>query len=102
MNRITRQARSIIWLMKMLLDYAEDGQINHAKIIDELSHATKNDKAFSIPGRITHQWMKCAELTTPRIQRTAIKSIILGGGQHLLSPERRLDAAILSSLELFE
>ncbi|MFN4145233.1 MAG: HindVP family restriction endonuclease [Runella sp.] len=100
-NKITRQIRTIIWLLKMLDDFAKHGQINHHKIIDALSFNTKNDKAFAISGRITHKLMTCKELTKPRIEKKDIKNIILGGGQHLLSPERRFDAIIYNSPELF-
>ncbi len=100
-NRITRQVRTIIWLFKMLYDFANQGQINHHKIIDELSYNTKNDKAFAVSGRITNRYMTCAELTKPRIEKKEIRKIILGGGQHLLSPERRFDAIIYNSPELF-
>jgi len=100
-NRITRQIRTIIWLFKMLYDFAKLGQINHHKIIDELSYNTKNDKAFAVNGRVTHKYMTCAELKKPRIEKKDIKEIILGGGQNLLSPERRFDAIIYNSPELF-
>lgn len=100
-NRITRQIRTIIWLFKMLYDFAKLGQINHHRIIDELSYNTRNDKAFAVGGRITHKYMTCAELIKPRIKKEDIKEIILGGGQNLLSPERRFDAIIYNSPELF-
>jgi len=100
-NRITRQIRTIIWLFKMLYDFAILGQISHHKIIDELSYNTKNDKSFAVSGRITHKYMACAELTKPRIEKKDIRKIILGGGQNLLSPERRFDAIIYNSPELF-
>lgn len=100
-NRITRQIRTIIWLFKMLYDFSKHGQINHHKIFDELSYNTKNDKAFAVSGRITHRYMACAELTKPRIEKKDIRKIILGGGQSLLSPERRFDAIIFNSPELF-
>ena len=100
-TKITRQIRTIIWLFKMFYDFANKGQINHAKIIDELSFNTKNDKAFAVSGRITHRFMTCDELTNPRIQKDEIQNIILGGGQNLLSPERRFDAIIYNSPELF-
>lgn len=100
-NRITRQIRTIIWLFKMLYDFSKQGQIDHHKIIDELSYNTKNDKAFSVSGRITHRYMSCVELTKPRIEKKEIKNIILGDGQNLLSPERRFDAIIFNSPELF-
>ena len=101
-NRITRQIRTIIWLFKMLYDFSISGQFNHAKIIDELSYNTKNDKAFAVSGIVTHPYMDCEELHHPRITKEEIKNIILGGGQNLLSPERRFDAIIYNSPELFE
>ncbi len=101
-NRITRQIRTIIWLFKMLYDFSQNGQFNHAKIIDELSYNTKNDKAFAVSGMVTYPYMTCEELKKPRITKEDIKNIILGGGQNLLSPERRFDAIIFNSPELFE
>jgi len=100
-NRITRQIRTIIWLFKMLYDFSKQGQIKHHKVIDELSYNTKNDKAFAVSGRITHRYMASEELTKPRIEKKDIRKIILGGGQNLLSPERRFDAIIFNSPELF-
>ncbi len=62
---------------------------------------TKNDKAFALSGSRTHQYMKSPELTNPRIKREEINNIILGGGEKLLSPERRFDAIILNTPNLF-
>ena len=99
--QITRQIRTLIWLFKMLFDFSEQGYFNHQQIIDELSYNTKNDKAFAVSGSFTQPFMNCAELANPRITRDEIKNIILGGGQNLLSPERRFDAIIFNSPELF-
>ncbi len=100
-HRITRQLRTLVWLFKMLYDFSKNGQINHARIIDSLSYNTKNDKAFALSGRVTHQFMKDNILRKPRITKDEIKNIILGGGQNLLSPERRFDAIIFNSPDLF-
>lgn len=100
-NKITRQTRTSIWLYKMLLDIVTQGRCDHADIIDKLSYNTKNDKAFASSGNITNTYMRCNNLTNPRIHKNEIKQIILGGGQNLLSPERRLDAIIFNSPELF-
>jgi hypothetical protein len=101
-DKISRTVRTIVWLYKMLLDFSESGQFNHQQISDELSYNTKNDKAFAVSGRITHPFMHCPELTKPRIRKDEIKNIILDGGQNLLSPERRFDAIIFNSPELFD
>jgi hypothetical protein len=50
---------------------------------------------------IQNPMMACPELHHPRINKNEIKNIILGGGQKLLSPERRFDAALVASPELF-
>lgn len=50
---------------------------------------------------MTHPYMDCEELHKPRITKGEIKNIILGGGQNLLNPERRFDAIIFNSPELF-
>ncbi|MFK7771556.1 MAG: HindVP family restriction endonuclease, partial [Saprospiraceae bacterium] len=101
-TKISRQSRTVVWLFRMLYDFAMNGQINHELVIDSLSYNTKNDKAFALSGKVTHKYMTSKELTKPRIHKEEIKSIILGGGHNMLSPERRFDAIIFNSPELFE
>jgi len=100
-TQITRQTRTSIWLYKMLLDICIHGRCDYKDIIDKLSYNTKNDKAFASAGNVTNPYMSCENLTSPRIKKDEIKNIILGGGQNLLSPERRFDAIIFNSPELF-
>ena len=100
-SQITRQTRTSIWLYKMLLDICTDGRCDYKDIIDQLSYNTRNDKAFASAGNVTNPYMSCDRLTFPRIKKDEIKNIILGGGQNLLSPERRFDAIIFNSPELF-
>lgn len=59
-------------------------------------------KAFSMPGTRSYDFLKCTELSHPRISKNEIKNIILGGGQNFLSPERRFDAMIVNTPDLFE
>ncbi|MDR1383980.1 MAG: HindVP family restriction endonuclease [Planctomycetaceae bacterium] len=99
--KIIRQARTIVWLFKMLYDFSKTGQFYPKQIIDDYSYNTLNDKAFSTNGIVTHAIMHSPELTKPRVKNVEIKNIILGGGQNLLSPERRLDAIIFNTPELF-
>lgn len=98
---ITRQTRTAIWLYKMLADIVNNGKFNHKQIIDVCSYNTKNDKAFASSGLITNPFMRNSRLEKPIISKDEIKYIILGGGQELLSPERRFDAIIYNSPELF-
>lgn len=98
---MTRHSRSVLWLLKMLLDFADKGKMNPNLVIDELTYDTKNDKAFAVSGRVTRKYVKSPELLKPRVSRSEIKNIILGGGEKLLSPERRFDAAIMSTKDIF-
>lgn len=100
-TQINRIIRTVIWLFKMLYDFSQLDQIDYRQVIDELSFNTKNDKAFAVNGKVTYPYMKSKFLTKPRVQKSAIRHIILGGGQNLLSPERRFDAIIYNSPELF-
>jgi hypothetical protein len=94
--------RSVVWLAKMLYEFALVGKINHKFVIDTLTYHTKNDKAFALSGSNTRPYMTCDNLVQPRITKEEIKNIILGGGQNFLSPERRFDAIIFSNPEIFD
>jgi hypothetical protein len=101
-KNISRPIRTVIWLFKMIYDFSVYEQIDFKKIIDELSYNTKNDKAFAVNGKVTHSYLKSLELEKPRIKKSEIREIILGGGHNLLSPERRFDAIIYNSPDLFD
>jgi hypothetical protein len=101
-KRIHRPMRSVIWLLKMLYDFAQAGRFSPKSITNQLSYSARTDKAFAIGGASTHKYMKCVELTEPRVLKREIKNIILGGGQDYLSPERRFDAIIVNSPEIFK
>jgi len=100
-NGINRQTRTAIWLYKMLYDIKNKKKFNHKQIIDSLSYNTKNDKAFASAGNVTNRYMSCPRLKKPVVTKDEIKNIILGGGQNLLSPERRFDAIIFNHPGLF-
>lgn len=101
-SAFTRMERAVVWLIKMLDDFANLGKINADLVTSQLTYNTRNDKAFAVSGKITNPYMKSSSLTKPRISKYAVKEIILGGAQDYLSPERRLDAIILNSPNLFD
>ena len=65
------------------------------------SYNLANDKAFALPGSKSHTLLKSEVILKPRISKFEIKNIILGGGQDLLSPERRFDAVLVNSPDIF-
>ena len=99
---ISRPMRTVIWAYKMLLDISGDGKTDFQSTIDALTYGNKNDKAFAAAGVLTHKYMSHQNLTRPRVSKSEIASIVLGGGENLLSPERRFDAIIVNSPEIFE
>ncbi|MBD5274269.1 MAG: HindVP family restriction endonuclease [Bacteroides sp.] len=102
-RRITRPMRTIIWIYLMLLEYTGVyGQFDYRRIVRLHSYNIANDKAYALSGTQTYEFLQCAELIHPRISKYDIKNIILGGGQNLLSPERRFDAVLVNSPDLFE
>ena len=101
-RRINRFHRTIIWLYKMLLDFVTYDSFDYKRIIRLLSYNLANDKAFALPGTKSHIFLNGPEIVKPRISKYEIKNIILGGGQELLSPERRFDAVLVNSPDIFD
>lgn len=102
LTELSRFQRTIVWIYKMLFDFCAYGTFDYVEIIKNHSYGNANDKAFAVSGIQTHRFLSCDELTHPRIRKDEIKNIILGGGQNMLSPERRFDAVLFYSPELFE
>lgn len=100
---MSRFHRTIIWLYRMLFDYVTYGGVfDYGKITSTMAYGTKTDKAFAASGTHTYRFLKSAQLTHPRISKDDIKNIIIGGGQKYLKPERRFDAMIVNTPNLFE
>lgn len=101
-QKINRFHRTIIWIYKMLLDFVTYDTFDYKRIIRLMSYNLANDKAFALPGTKSHDFLKKDVIVKPRISKYEIKNIILGGGQDLLSPERRFDAVLVNSPDIFE
>ena len=101
-KKMTRQQRCVFWLGRMLYDFAQNEYLNPALIASEMAYKLQTDKAFSISGVKSWNYLKCDALTKPRISKSEIKKIILGNGYKLLSPERRFDAALVNTPGLFD
>ncbi len=101
-QRITRPQRSAIRLARFLYEASTRGRVYQGPIYDGMTYGTLNDKEFSISGNKTNKYMRCARLERPVVLKQEIKNIIMGGGQRHLSPERRFDAIIFYSIELFK
>ena len=102
LKKLNRFHRTIVWLYKMLLDFVTYDTFDYKRIIRLQSYNLANDKAFALPGTKSHIFLTGPEIVKPRISKYEIKNIILGGGQDLLSPERRFDAVLVNSPDIFD
>jgi len=101
-SKISRQQRAAVRLARFLFEVSRAGKVYQEPIYDGMSLGNQTDKEFSIPGRKAHKYMNSPRLTKPIITKAQIKNIILGGGQKYLSPERRFDAILYFSKDLFD
>jgi HindVP restriction endonuclease len=101
-KKINRPQRTLIWLFKMISAFNTEGMFDYQKIVGHKISDAKDDKTFAVRGKTTYEYMKSSFLTQPRIKQSEIKNIILGSGQNLLSPERRFDAVLSNSSDLFD
>jgi HindVP restriction endonuclease len=98
---ITRQQRAAFRLVRFLYEVSSQGSVFQKPIYDGMTYDLQNDKEFAISGSVTNKYMKCDRLAKPIVAKEEIKNIILGGGQKYLSPERRFDAIIYFSTDIF-
>ncbi|MCF8257485.1 MAG: HindVP family restriction endonuclease [Flavobacteriales bacterium] len=101
-GKITRQQRAAVRLARFLFEVSRSGKVYQEPIYDGMTLGNQTDKEFAISGAKTHGYMSCDRLARPSITKEQIKEIVLGGGQKWLSPERRFDAIIYFSNELFD
>ncbi len=101
-EKISRHLRTALRLSRFLWESAKGGKVFQAPIYDGMTYNNQNDKEFSIGGTKTRPLMTCPRLITPAINKDEIKKIILNGGHKYLSPERRFDAILFFSTDIFE
>lgn len=100
-NSISRYARAALRLSRFLYERSKSDKVFQAPIYDGMTFDNQNDKEFAISGTKSRDLMACDRLVKPLICKDEIKHIILGGGQKYLSPERRFDAILYFSTDLF-
>jgi len=100
-DSISRPQRSALRLARFLYEISCKGKVYQQPIYDGMTYDTQNDKEFAVAGRKTNPYMRCDRLLKPCITKEEIKNLILGGGQKFLSPERRFDAILYFSKDLF-
>ena len=99
---ISRHLRAALRLSRFIYQSSMNTAVYQAPIYDGMTYDKQNDKEFSITGLKSKRLMSCERLLHPIVTKSEIKNIVLGGGQKYLSPERRFDAILYFSNELFD
>lgn len=99
---ISRPLRAALRLSRFLYERSKGDKVFQQPIYDGMTFDNQNDKEFAISGARSRQLMACDRLVRPAVSRAEINRIVLGGGHKCLSPERRFDAILYFSTNLFE
>ncbi|NLW46143.1 MAG: HindVP family restriction endonuclease [Firmicutes bacterium] len=91
---VTRQMRSSARLARFLYEASTSGKPRLAEIYKQMTFDLQTDKEFAVSGKVTRRYMNTPRRVTPAIQSSELNNIILNGGEHKLSPERRFDQTI--------
>lgn len=102
-KEVNRYVRSSARLARFLYEVSTRGKVNIKNIYTEMAHNRQTDKEFAVNGKKTYSYMRSNYLIHPRVQRDALRYIILNGGEQKLNPERRFDQTVyFTTKHIFE
>lgn len=102
-NQITRTMRGSVRLAKTFYDLSTRGRCNIEEIYTRMAFGHQTDKEFALNGKMTRHYMNSQRRINPILEKGVLTSIILNGGEKMLSPERRFDQSIyFTAAHLFE
>lgn len=90
---MTRVLREVARHMRCIVELSHDRFV-YDRVYGGMSYTTQTDKAFSITGVRSIEYLRHDFLENPRLKTNILPDIILHGGEKELSPERRLDSTI--------
>lgn len=93
-NQVSRSLREAARHIRCLYSLLTEGRLRYGQVYGGMSLGNQTDKSFSVSGSRTWAYLRHPRLVRPFFSAEVLKSLILNGGHHLLSPERRFDAAI--------
>jgi hypothetical protein len=97
-TNISRSTRSTARLARILHEISTQRKTNISQIYTEMDFGRQTDKEFAMSGKITRNYMKSPRRLKPALKKDILSDIILGGGEKLLSPERRFDQTVYFTL----
>jgi len=93
-DNVTRPMRSSARLARFLYEVSTNGKPRLAEIYRQITFNLQTDKEFAVSGKISRRYINSPRRIKPAIKSNELNNIILNGGEHKLSPERRFDQTI--------
>jgi len=95
-ERPSRHLREIARHVKAFYEACTLGHFNYHDTYGGMPLDNQTDKSFSVSGKVTRTYLKHARLIDPHYSAEVLSELILNGGQRMLKPERRFDAAVVA------
>ena len=96
-EKVSRSMRDVARHVRALYSLCTAGSMSYDSIYRGMGLGNQSDKSFALSGQNTKHLMQHDRLGKPHYPRSVVNEIILGGGENLLRPERRFDAALVIS-----
>ncbi len=93
-RNMTRMLREVARHVRSLYDIMQTGDYDYSDVYKGMSLGLQTDKSFAISGKRTFNYLKHHRLEKPVLPRSVLYNLILKGGESVLKPERRFDAAV--------
>lgn len=97
-EKVSRHLREVARHVKAFYEACALGHFNYHDTYGGMPLDNQTDKSFSISGKITRKYLGHVRLRKPHYSTEVLQEIILNGGEKMLKPERRFDAAVVAQL----
>ena len=97
-GKVSRHLREVARHVKAFYEACALGHFNYHDTYGGMSLGSQTDKSFSISGKVTRTYLNHVRLRKPHYSTDILHEIILNGGEKMLKPERRFDAAVVAQL----
>ena len=95
---VSRHLREVARHVKALYEVCTTGHFQYQDTYGGMSLGCQTDKSFSISGKVTRTYLNHKRLLKPIYSSDILNAIVLNGGEKLLKPERRFDAAVVAQI----
>ena len=97
-ERVSRHLREVARHVKAFYEACALGHFNYQDTYGGMPLDNQTDKSFSISGKVTRTYLDHERMRNPHYSADVLSKLILNGGEKLLKPERRFDAAVVAQI----